>query len=190
MIRINSLSPLFLLVFLACFVGNLAADENFFSQDRTVKLLDAKGVPVDAASLQFSPTASGEYRFELTMHYEDFSDYFLSMKEMKCLEGRELWCHIPYPHNTPTTVSSNDLRWLEHALIFMFKDKKSFGANFWNGVYYKLEWANGMLAGEAQHLDLNMLASPPEDSDAPPVGEYDIEPMDAEKRWLTRVVIE
>lgn len=106
------------------------------------------------------------------------------MKEMKCLEGPELWCFIPYPYQQPRTISTDDLRWLEHDLLFMFKKLDSFGANFWNGIYYKMQLDNGVLKGVAYSLDLNQLASPPDDLSQPPIGEFDIDEADLDKRWL------
>ncbi len=188
-IRNLSLQTFFLLSSLL-FGSSAIASEAFFTDVRTIKLLDVKNVATKVGTLRFTPTNDGIQQFDLKIDHDKFKDFFLSMKEMKCLEGEELWCHIPYPHQTPVTISVNDLRWLEHALIFMFKDKKSFGANFWNGIYYKLAWDGNRLVGDAQHVDLNMLAAPPDNESQPPIGEFDIEPVDPEKRWLSRITIE
>ncbi|WP_417224273.1 hypothetical protein [Amphritea sp.] len=131
--------------------------------------------------------AAFTYRIHLDLHL--FKDYFLSMKEMKCLEGPELWCFIPYPYRQPARVSADDLRWLEHDLLFMFKKPAAFGANFWNGIYYKMVVTESGVRGEAHALDLNLLASPPSDLSQPPMGEFDIETADLEKRWLPYIEI-
>ena len=123
------------------------------------------------------------------MDHSLFRDYFLSMKEMKCLEGPELWCSIAYPYEQSHKVSASDLRWLEHDLLFMYKKLDSFGANFWNGIYYRLVLADGQIRGVAHSLDLNKLASPPDDLQSPPVGEYDIDEADLEQRWLPYIEI-
>lgn len=132
---------------------------------------------------------SGQFSYKITLDHHLFKDYFLSMKEMKCLEGPELWCFIPYPYEQPRTVSADDLRWLEHDLLFMFKKPEAFGANFWNGIYYKMALTDNGIYGTAQALDLNLLASPPDDLSQPPVGEFDIDQADLEKRWLPFIEI-
>jgi hypothetical protein len=111
------------------------------------------------------------------------------MKEMKCLEGPELWCHLAYPYRQPHTVSPTDLRWLEHDLLFMFKRKKDFGANFWNGIYYRLAIQDGIIAGEAQAVDLKLLASPPANLDRPPLTLADLEEIERSQRWLPDIEI-
>ena len=122
--------------------------------------------------------------YQLSLDHHRFQDHFLSMKEMKCLEGPELWCHIPYPYKNPRILNSKDQRWLEHDLLFLFKRNTEFGANFWNGIYYKISVEDGQLKGTAQALDLNLLASPPEHLERPPISELDLEEADLQKRWL------
>ncbi len=170
--------------------GNLLFANSFYQEARQVSLIDVSGNKVEIGQLTFSKNDQGIVSFDFKPDYDVFTDFFLSMKEMKCLEGPELWCHIPYPHENPLTIEGDDYRWLEHKLIFMFKDKKSFGANFWNGIYYTLKADGESLLGKAQHVDLNILAAPPEDLSVPPIGEYDIEEVDAKTRWLPSLVIE
>lgn len=154
-----------------------------------VELLDAKGNAYPIGSLDLLESGSGySYRFELDHHR--FTDHFLSMKEMKCLEGAELWCYIPYPYDNPKQISQDDLRWLEHDLLFLFKRTGEFGANFWNGIYYKLEMdEQGNIQGQAHAIDLNLLASPPADLAVPPLTDADIEEADLGKRWLPGITI-
>lgn len=170
--------------------GEALSSDGFFERNRRVRLIDLNGQKIDIGELIFSAKKLGVVAFKFKPNYDIFTDFFLSMKEMKCLEGPELWCHIPYPHENPQTIEEEDYRWLEHKLIFMFKDKKSFGANFWNGIYYTLKPGNGRLLGTAQHVDLNILAAPPEDVSIPPIGEYDLELVDPKTRWLPSLVIE
>lgn len=172
------------------FSSNVLSASSFFQQSRQVSLIDVSGNKVEIGHLSFSESDPGVIGFEFKPDYEVFTDYFLSMKEMKCLEGPELWCHIPYPHENPQTINEDDYRWLEHKLLFMYKEKTSFGANFWNGIYYSLETDGDSLLGTAQHVDLNILAAPPEDLSKPPIGEYDLEEVDPKTRWLPRLIIE
>lgn len=157
---------------------------------RTLALLDASANEIIIGTVLFSPTAvAGQRHYQLKIHHQGFTDHFLSMKEMKCLEGKELWCRIPYPYANPHTISPNDLRWLEHDLLFMFKRANEFGANFWNGIYYQLQFDNKVLRGEARAVDLNMLASPPDDQSVPPIGEYDSDKIEPGQRWLPGLII-
>lgn len=158
------------------------------SGEKQILLLDKKGKEVVVGSVVFYPESDGS-RYELHMNHEKFRDYFLSMKEMKCLEGPELWCHLSYPYKQPHTVTRDDLSWLSHDLLFMFKKKKDFGANFWNGIYYHMQIENDLIAGQAQAVDLNLLAAPPEDLNVPPMNENERDDIDRNQRWLPDLII-
>ncbi len=147
-------------------------------------LQQTDGQEKEIGDIEFTALEAGLYQYKITLDHHLFKDYFLSMKEMKCLEGPELWCFIPYPYKQPRTVSAEDMRWLEHDLLFMFKKLDAFGANFWNGIYYRMEVTEQGLRGVAHSLDLNMLASPPDDLTTPPIEEFDVDEADLEKRWL------
>jgi len=151
-------------------------------------LLDKKGNEIQIGSVNFQSQAD-VVSYELHMEHEKFKDYFLSMKEMKCLEGPELMCHLAYPYEQPHTVSTGDLSWLSHDLLFMFKKPKEFGANFWNGVYYNMQVEGDVIKGVAEAVDLNLLASPPDDLDVPPMNEAERDEIDRAKRWLPDLVI-
>lgn len=155
---------------------------------KSVSLLDKNGQRTVIGSITFTQKEDGS-EYQLTLEREQFRDYFLSMKEMKCLEGPELWCHLAYPYQQPHKVTVDNLRWLEHDLLFMFKTPKEFGANFWNGIYYNMQVENGIITGEAQAVDLNVLASPPDDLSVPPVGEAELDEVDRDKRWLPMIEI-
>lgn len=168
--------------------ADIAKSESALQGEKRITLLDKAGNRTEIARVIFEPVEQGS-RYELTMIREQFQDYFLSMKEMKCLEGPELWCHLAYPYEQPRIVTVNDLRWLEHDLLFMFKTPKEFGANFWNGIYYQLQVVDGMIKGEAQAIDLNALASPPDNLNEPPIGEAERDEVDRDKRWLPMIEI-
>jgi len=154
--------------------------------EHRIFLVDKSGERIDIGAVMITDKGTG---YSLHVDHSGFSDYFLSMKEMKCLEGPELYCHIPYPYDHPTRLSSADLSWLSHDLLFMFKSPKEFGANFWNGVFYNLEVVDGVIKGQAQAVDLNHLASPPDDLTVPPYGEYDRNELDLNARWLPFIEI-
>ncbi len=158
------------------------------SGEKQLLLVDKKGVEVNIGTVTFKPQGS-ESKYKLHVDHGKFRDYFLSMKEMKCLEGPELWCHLPYPYTQPHLVSADDLSWLSHDLLFMFKKKEEFGANFWNGIYYHMQVEGDLIKGEAQAVDLNVLAAPPDDLNIPPMNEGERDEIDRAKRWLPDLII-
>lgn len=169
-------------------IDSLNVSQNILSGQKQILLLDLKGQELPIGSVSFQERDDG-IRYQLHIEHNVFTDYFLSMKEMKCLEGPELWCHLPYPYVQPRKVSLDDLRWLSHDLLFMFKQKEAFGANFWNGIYYDLRIENGVIVGEAQAVDLNILASPPDDLNQPIMDDVERDEVDRDKRWLPDIII-
>lgn len=156
--------------------------------EKHIFLVDKKGNEIQVGSVSFQGGADA-VSYKLHMDHDKFRDYFLSMKEMKCLEGPELMCHLAYPYKQPNTVTAEDLSWLSHDLLFMFKKPEEFGANFWNGVYYNMSVEDGMIKGVAEAVDLNLLASPPDDLNTPPMNEGERDEIDRTKRWLPDLVI-
>lgn len=156
--------------------------------EKRIILKGNKGEQLDIGSVTFTPVATGS-TYTIAIDHAGFTDYFLSMKEMKCIEGPELWCHLPYPYQQPRTVSATDLSWLAHDLLFMYKKKGEFGANFWNGIYYQMKITDGHISGQAQAVDLNQLAAPPDDLTVPPFGEFERTDIEPEPRFLPFVEI-
>ena len=104
---------------------------------KTLTAHPREGAPIVLGHVTFTPRPDGSAAFVLAMDTQRFTDHFLSMKEFKCLEAAaEITCHVPYPYPNPGTVRKDDLRWLEHSLLFLFKQPKDFGAKLWNGLYY------------------------------------------------------
>ncbi|MCY0965097.1 hypothetical protein [Parathalassolituus penaei] len=168
----------------ALIASAVAAYADALDGNKSVFLIDKKGEATQVGTVAFS-SDGGVIHYQLKMdHHGKFKDYFLSMKEMKCLEGPELMCHLSYPYQQPHTVSADDLSWLSHDLLFMFKQPTEFGANFWNGVYYDLTVEDGVIKGTAQAVDLNRLASPPADLTVPPFAEADRDELEITNRWL------
>ncbi len=158
--------------------------------DRSIYLLDNQGSEHRIGRVELQQQAGSDLvAYQLEVDTGRFADHFLSMKEMKCLEGPEHMCFLPYPYDNPHTLSETDLRWLEHDLLFMFKPPSQFGANFWNGVYYRMTVTDGGIEGEARAVDLNQLAAPPDDLTQPPFGIHDINETELEQRWLPRLII-
>ena len=157
--------------------------------EKTLLIEPREGQPIRLGTVNFKP--QGELtQFEITLDHHVFKDYFLSMKEFKCLEGpEEIQCHVPYPHANPMTVSANDLRWLEHSLLFLFKAQKEFGAKLWNGLYYRLQKTDGGLVGTPEAVDLGQIGAPPDDTTKPPFGPGDRSEIDPKTRWFPRLLI-
>jgi hypothetical protein len=136
-------------------------------------------------TVDFSPRPQGQTAFVLHMDSTRFSDYFLSMKEFKCLEGAgEVSCHVPYPYAQPGVVTAQDFAWLEHSLLFLYKQPRDFGARLWNGLYYKFTRDDQGLWGQPHGIDLNLISAPPDQPGTPP---YHVEAADAvppDARWL------
>ncbi len=141
--------------------------------------------------VNFVPQADGSTAFKVTMDHDKFTDYFLSMKEFKCLSSpAEVTCHVPYPYAQPSKVTRQDLAWLEHNLLFLFKTPAEFGAKLWNGIYFKLEFTELGLRGAPMAIDLNLISAPPDDLLKPTYGPDARDPITAGARWIEAITIE
>jgi hypothetical protein len=158
---------------------------------RTITAHTRDAQRIALGTVRFEPAAAGEaVRFVVTMDAARFTDHFLSMKEFKCLDGRgELVCHVPYPHAQPRTVTPANLAWLEHSLLFLYKQPADFGAKLWNGLYFRLEPTATGLRGTPQAIDLNAIASPPE-TPAPPYRAALRDDIAPGARWIESITIE
>ncbi|MFT5704189.1 MAG: hypothetical protein ACI8SK_000131 [Shewanella sp.] len=158
------------------------------SGNKHIYLIDIKGNELMIGDVQFS-TKADKTSYQIHVDHRLFKDFFLSMKEMKCLEGPELWCHLPYPYLNPREISQNDLTWLAHDLLFMYKKKNKFGADFYNGIYYQLDLNEGVIIGTAQAVNLNLLASAPDDLNLAPITEVELDEIEENLRWLPKIEI-
>ena len=158
--------------------------------DKRVRLHARDGSVTDIGSMHFEPDGTAT-RFELDLAFERFKDFFLSMKEFKCLEASvEIQCYVPYPYAQPGIVGDGDLRWLEHSLLFLYKAPKDFGAKLWNGIYYRLEAGTDGLVGMPHAVDLNLIGAPPDDPGVPPFADADIAEIDPSSRWFVKLTID
>lgn len=158
---------------------------------RTLTLHARNGDLVKLGTVQFTPQADGRTRFAVTAATENFKDFFLSMKEFKCLEGMgEIFCHVPYPYAQPSTIDATDYAWLEHSLMFMFKTPAEFGAKLWNGIYFQLRLTDQGLEGKPQAIDLNQISAPPDRPDVPPYRPALRDDIPPNARWFNRLTIE
>lgn len=148
------------------------------------------GATVPLGTVSFTP-ADGRIGFALKLAHEPFKDFFLSMKEFKCVESpTEIFCHVPYPYPQPGTVSATDFAWLEHSLLFMYKTLAEFGAKLWNGVYFQLKLTDRGLVGTPQAVDLNRISAPPDKPGVPPYRPTQRDDIAPGARWFNRLTIE
>lgn len=160
------------------------------SGSKTVSLHTREGQPVPIGTVEFKPVGE-RIGFEIKLDHARFKDYFLSMREFKCLDGTgETHCHVPYPYKMPATVSANDLRWLEHSLLFLFNVPRDYGAKLANGLYYQMAITGEGIVGTPQSVDLAQIGAPPADPSVPPFAPEDRSNIVPEQRWFTRLTIQ
>lgn len=149
------------------------------------------GTRLALGHVQFTRTSADVTQFKLKIDSPLLVDHFLSMKEFKCLDSAsEVTCHVPYPYRNPNTITAGNLVWLEHSLLFLFKQPRDFGAKLWNGSYYQFEVAGQRLIGKPQAIDLNHISAP---SDTPGIAPYtpDLRVDTAPgARWIGHLLIE
>lgn len=162
--------------------------DNFYKGTKKIHLVDNKGDKYFIGTVTFSNKAEKTH-YQMDIEHQIFKDYFLSMKEMKCLEGPELWCHLAYPYSSPRNITTTDFSWLSHDLLFMYKKASQFGANFYQGIYYNFKHSSDKLIGTAMAVDLNLLAAPPQNTTLPPITAQDIDELEPANRWLPKIEI-
>ena len=142
-------------------------------------------------SVRFEPRSDGSVAFAVSLDPARFTDHFLSMKEFKCLDGQgEVVCHVPYPYAQPGIVTDQDLAWLEHSLLFLYKLPSEFGARLANGLYFQLERSEHGLRGKPQAIDLNQISAPPDDPAVAPFTADQRDDIAPDVRWIESLSIE
>lgn len=176
------------LLALLCLIPPASAWE--LSGTKTISAITRDQQRIPIGRVDFTPAGDGSHQIALAMDHARFNDHFLSMKEFKCLEGSdEVVCHVPYPYKNPATVTENNLAWLEHQLLFLFKQPRDFGAKLWNGLYFRLERDAEGLVGTPQAIDLNLISAPPDDLGTPPYDKSQRDDVAPGARWIARLVI-
>jgi hypothetical protein len=163
-----------------------------FQGDKALVAVTRDQVRTRIGTVSFSALpAGGTARFSVRIDPQVMRDHFLSMREFKCLPGaQEITCFVPYPYAQPGTVSATDLGWLEHSLLFFFKQPADFGAKLWNGMLFRFEVTPAALVGTPQAVDLNRIGVPPEPLDVPPYGPMDRDAFTPGARWVQELRIE
>jgi hypothetical protein len=150
------------------------------------------GASTRIGSVVFEPAPEpGRTAFRVKMDNAVLRDYFLSMREFKCLAAEaEVSCYVPYPYAQPGTIAPGDLAWLEHSLLFLYKQPRDFGAKLWNGMIFKLSPTEKGFVGQPQAVDLNRISAPPDDLTTPPYGKFDRDDFAPGARWVVELRIE
>ena len=156
------------------------------TQTVTMHTRDGEAIPIGTVTFQPQGERTG---FELHLDHKAFKDFFLSMREFKCVEGAEIQCHVPYPYPNPATVTRDDLSWLEHALLFLYKTPSEFGARLWNGLYYRMEITDEGIVGTAEAVDLNLISAPPADAAVAPYVPAERTEIAPGSRWIGKLTI-
>ena len=163
-----------------------------FAGDKALVAVTRDQTRTRIGTVRFSPQPGGaSSRFEVRIDPRVLQDHFLSMREFKCLPGTpEITCFVPYPYRQPGTASATDLAWLEHSLLFFYKQPADFGAKLWNGLLFRLTVTPTALVGTPHAVDLNRIGVPPDPLDVPPFGPHDADPVPPGARWLQELRIE
>jgi hypothetical protein len=156
------------LIFAACLAplmleaGGVRAADATLAGVKDIVLHSGDGKSMVIGTVTFTPQGD---KAQFAIHFDDtkFRQYFLSMREFKCVEGQDILCHVPYPYPNPRTASASDPSWLEHALLFFYKRPADYGAKMSHGIVYSLTPTADGFAGKAESIDLDEIAIPPDD---------------------------
>ena len=171
-------------------VASSTAQANALTGNKTIALHSRDGSIMPIGTVHFKPQGD-KIGFTVKMDPLKLKDFFLSMREFKCAEGpSEIQCYVPYPYAQPGTITATDLSWLEHALLFFYKQPSDFGAKLWNGVYYRLKISDKGLVGTPQAVDMGLIGVPPENLNIPPFSAGERSEMTPGARWFDKLTIE
>ena len=156
---------------------------------KTIALHTRDGATIPIGTIDFKP-AGDKTTFTIALDKKKFTVFFLSMRNFDCVEGADVECYVPYPYDNPKTASSKDLNWLADNLLFMYKTKAEHAATMANGIRFDLKSTDHGIAGTPQAVNLDDIASPPQNPAAAPYGPGDREDYPEGSRWVDRLTIE
>jgi hypothetical protein len=175
----------------ALLAGAAAAQPVLPDGEKSLVAVTRDGQKTRIGAVTFRAVDGGRASFRVQMDHAVMRDHFLSMREFKCLPAaQEISCFVPYPYPNPGTVSPGDFGWLEHNLLFFYKQPADFGAKLWNGIIFKFGPTSTGLVGTPQAVDLNRIGVPPEKPDEPPYGRFDRDNFAPGARWIQELRIE
>ena len=134
---------------------------------KKVYLVDTAGELTHIANVEFSQNKN-KTEYSLSIVDEPFENQFLSMRPFQCVMGNtQVMCHVPYPYKKKGYIVGTDFSDLSYDLLFLHKNPSEYGINMWNGIYYKLTQEGNEIEGQVFEVDMNILATPPDDKDQP-----------------------
>ncbi len=160
------------------------------SGSKAVTVVARDGTRQVIGRAEFTPDGDGA-KVAVVLDAPEFTEEFLSMRPFRCLSGpKQMWCHLVYPYGTRARITASDLVDLEYQLMFIWRTPDRVGADAWNGLYFKLALEpDGGIAGALHEADYNVLATPPADTFARPVGHGDLTPAEPGRRLFDRIEI-
>ncbi|MDV7340368.1 hypothetical protein RYZ26_12255 [Terasakiella sp. A23] len=167
--------------FILCLIFTTQA----FAEEKSVYLEDTDQKRLKIATL----TLTGN-TYTLAFIDAPFGDYFLSMRPFRCIENVGMVCHQPYPYDLKRTLSDTDLRPLEYDLLFIARKPGEYGIDPYNGRYFKLSKTDNGFDGIIHAVDLNILASPPDDRVIYPIDDDVLDELEAESAQYPKLIIE
>ena len=85
------------------------------------------------------------------------------------------------------------MRSLEYDLLFIHRGANDYGIDAWNGLYFKIDdvsksaGAVSEIVGHLREVDLNILASPPENGVVWPITEEDLHVDESDRHVFNKV---
>lgn len=134
---------------------------------KKVYLVSSAGELTQIAIVEFIPNDKN-IAYKVSMIDHPFENQFLLMRPFRCVMGsKQVMCHVPYPYDKKGFITNDDLSDLSYDLLFLHKSPTEYGINMWNGIFYKLKITGQQINGTVFEVDMNILASPPDDLDKP-----------------------
>lgn len=156
---------------------------------KRIFLESSNGELIYIADINFE-TIHGQTSYKISLKEEPFTDQFLSMRPFQCIMGeRQVMCHVPYPYPKEGNITETDLSELSYDLLFLHKSPSEYGINLWNGLFYKLAVKDNSIVGAVFEVDMNIIASPPDNKDAP-FAEDEIFEADVANYLYPRILIQ
>ena len=179
----------------ACVVLGLAAgpaDADTWKMEgvKQVKLHTTDGQTFSIGTIDFKPQQGDQATFKIDIDPKPFETFFLSMRNFKCIEGKDVECLVPYPYDNPMTASPKNLDWLADNLLFMFKTKAEHAATMTNGVRFDLKLTDHGIVGAPQAINLDDISSPPPNKTVAPFPPADRDDYPDGSRWVNQITIE
>ena len=153
---------LLLFIFWSCLLQADGLEGN-----KKVYLVNAAGELTHIADIQFKQNMDN-IGYSISIIDKPFENQFLSMRPFQCIMGKkQVMCHVPYPYEKKGYVVAGDLTDLSYDLLFLHKNPSEYGINMWNGIYYRLTQVGSNINGVVSEVDMNILATQPDDPEHP-----------------------